>query len=67
MSVVEQVADVLAQGEVVTATTLAAHVQRSERTIYRCVRRLRANGMDVRGEAGVGYLARPPRRLEAAE
>lgn len=42
-----------------TAAELAEHLGVSERTIYRDIRELIDSGVDVRGEAGVGY------RLEA--
>lgn len=38
-----------------TAAELAEHLGVSERTIYRDVRELIESGVDIRGEAGVGY------------
>ena len=38
-----------------TATTLAAELGISLRTLYRDINTLRAQGADIRGEAGIGY------------
>src|SRR6202040_4450533 len=43
----------------VTATALARELHVSERTIYRDLSELAAQGAPVQGEAGVGYLLRP--------
>ena len=43
----------------VTAATLAAELGVSERTVYRDVATLAAQGVPVEGEAGVGYVLRP--------
>jgi predicted DNA-binding transcriptional regulator YafY len=43
----------------VTAATLARELQVSERTIYRDLSQLAAQGAPVQGEAGVGYMLRP--------
>jgi biotin operon repressor len=43
----------------VTAAALARELQVSERTIYRDLSELAAQGAPVQGEAGVGYLLRP--------
>lgn len=40
----------------VTADTLAAELETSKRTIYRDVAALLAQGVPIRGEAGVGYV-----------
>ncbi len=42
-----------------TAKQLAEKMQVSERTIYRDIQSLILSGMDIRGEAGVGYLLHP--------
>lgn len=43
----------------VTAAMLAAELEVSERTIYRDVADLMAQGAPIEGEAGVGYILRP--------
>ena len=43
----------------VTAAALARELQVSERTIYRDLSELAAQGAPVQGEAGVGYILRP--------
>ena len=43
----------------VTAAALARELQVSERTIYRDLSELAAQGAPVQGEAGVGYMLRP--------
>jgi predicted DNA-binding transcriptional regulator YafY len=43
----------------VAATTLAEKLAVSLRTLYRDIQALRAQGADIAGEAGVGYLLRP--------
>ncbi len=43
----------------VTAATLARELDVSERTIYRDLSELAAQGAPVEGEAGVGYILRP--------
>jgi predicted DNA-binding transcriptional regulator YafY len=43
----------------VTAATLARELGVSERTIYRDLSDLAAQGAPVEGEAGVGYILRP--------
>ena len=43
----------------VTAATLAGELEVSERTIYRDLSELAAQGAPVEGEAGVGYILRP--------
>ncbi|AMS41226.1 helix-turn-helix domain-containing protein [Aminobacter aminovorans] len=52
--------------EVVTASELANRVGVCERTIYRCVARLRRKGHRILSGAGIGYLVRP-RRPAAGE
>ena len=42
-----------------TAAALARELQVSERTIYRDLSELTAQGAPVQGEAGVGYMLRP--------
>lgn len=43
----------------VTASTLATELEVSERTLYRDVAALMAQGAPIYGEAGVGYVLRP--------
>ncbi len=43
---------------VVTAATLAAELEVSERTIYRDIRDLVSSGVPIEGAAGVGYMLR---------
>lgn len=43
----------------VSAAALAGRLQVSQRTLYRDIQSLRAQGADIAGEAGVGYLLRP--------
>jgi DNA-binding IclR family transcriptional regulator len=43
----------------VTAAALARELQVSERTIYRDLSELTAQGAPAQGEAGVGYMLRP--------
>ena len=43
----------------VTAARLAEALEVSERTIYRDVAELMAQGAPIEGEAGVGYILRP--------
>ena len=42
----------------VAASTLAENLDVSPRTLYRDIQSLRAQGADIQGEAGVGYLLR---------
>jgi predicted DNA-binding transcriptional regulator YafY len=50
-----QIVQELRGGRLVTARTLAEHLEVSPRTIYRDVRDLLASGVPIQGEAGVGY------------
>ena len=50
-----QIVQELRGGRLVTAQTLAEHLEVSKRTIYRDVRDLLASGVPIMGEAGVGY------------
>lgn len=50
-----QLVQVLRRRRLTTAAHLAKHLEVSERTIYRDVSDLIANGVPVEGEAGVGY------------
>jgi predicted DNA-binding transcriptional regulator YafY len=43
----------------VTAAALGRELQVSERTIYRDLSELAAQGAPLQGEAGVGYMLRP--------
>ena len=49
----------LSGDRLVTASTLAARLEVSVRTIYRDIRDLQASGVPIDGAAGVGYLLRP--------
>jgi predicted DNA-binding transcriptional regulator YafY len=56
----------------VTASTLAAELQVSERTLYRDIAELTALGAPIQGEAGIGYVLRsglflPPLMFTADE
>ena len=51
-----QIIEILRRSSIVTATDLAAELEVSERTIYRDVQDLKASGVPVEGEAGVGYV-----------
>lgn len=53
----------LGKGRAMTAHTLSEKLEVSERTIYRDMADLMASGLQVDGEAGVGYLLRPGARL----
>ena len=53
-----QIVLMLGRGRVVTAKTLAEHLEVSERTIYRDIQDLAASGVPIEGEAGVGYVLR---------
>ena len=62
----------LRRRRIATAAELAEHLQVSERTIYRDVQQLVDNGVEIRGEAGVGYRlekggALPPIMLDVEE
>ena len=48
----------LGRGRVVTAQSLAEHLEVSQRTIYRDIQDLIASGIPIAGEAGVGYILR---------
>lgn len=58
-----QIVLLLGRGRAVTARTLAEKLEVSERTIYRDMADLMAGGLQVDGEAGVGYLLRAGARL----
>jgi predicted DNA-binding transcriptional regulator YafY len=58
-----QIVLLLGGGRAVTARTLAEKLEVSERTIYRDMADLMAGGLQVDGEAGVGYLLRAGARL----
>jgi len=53
-----QVIQLMRRKRVVTAATLAAELEVSERTIYRDIRDLVLSGVPIEGEAGVGYMLR---------
>lgn len=53
-----QIVQYLRGGRLVTAATLAERLEVSERTIYRDIVDLKASGVPIDGEAGVGYLMR---------
>lgn len=44
-----------------TADDLAKRASRSPRSVYRIIRELKAEGVPIRGERGVGYMMRAPR------
>ncbi|MGQ9427267.1 helix-turn-helix transcriptional regulator [Gilvimarinus sp. F26214L] len=48
-----------ARRKVITARTLAEHLEVSERTVYRDIQSLVVSGVPVEGEAGVGYRLQP--------
>jgi len=54
-----QIVQMLRGGRLSTAARLATHLEVSERTIYRDIADLQANGVPIEGEAGVGYVLRP--------
>jgi predicted DNA-binding transcriptional regulator YafY len=58
-----QIVLLLGRGRAVTARALAEKLEVSERTIYRDMGDLMAGGLQVDGEAGVGYLLRAGARL----
>jgi len=58
-----QIVLLLGRGRAVTARALAERLEVSERTIYRDMADLMAGGLQVDGEAGVGYLLRAGARL----
>ena len=67
-----QVIQLMRRKRVVTAATLAAELEVSERTIYRDIRDLVLSGVPIEGEAGVGYMLRkgfdlPPLMFTAVE
>lgn len=51
--------------ELVTAAELAERLGVCERTIYRCVQRLRRRGHRIAASSGVGYMLRQPQVAEA--
>ncbi|MBK7874532.1 MAG: WYL domain-containing protein [Planctomycetes bacterium] len=51
-----QLVQLLRRGRVTTAARIADEMEVSERTVYRDVADLVANGVPVEGEAGVGYV-----------
>jgi predicted DNA-binding transcriptional regulator YafY len=56
----------------VTAAAIAAELERSHRTVYRDIAELMAQGVPIRGEAGIGYVLdrgfdMPPLMLTAEE
>ncbi len=51
-----QLVQILRRGRVTTAARIAAEIEVSERTVYRDIADLMANGIPIEGEAGVGYV-----------
>lgn len=51
-----QLVQILRRGRITTAARIAAEIEVSERTVYRDIADLMANGIPIEGEAGVGYL-----------
>ena len=67
-----QIIQVLRGGRLTTARQLADRLEVSDRTVYRDLRDLKASGVPVDGEAGVGYILRdgfdiPPLMFDRAE
>lgn len=67
-----QIVQLLRGGRLVTAAKLSEKLEVSERTIYRDIADLQANGVPIDGERGVGYLLRegfdlPPLMFSRAE
>ncbi len=50
-----QIIQILRRNRVVTAARLAEELEVSERTVYRDIRDLIGSGVQIQGEAGVGY------------
>lgn len=57
------IADMMRDGRVVTALALSKATGASERTIYRDIKLLLADGVKIVGEAGVGYVWKPSEEL----
>ncbi len=66
-----QIVHKLRRNRVLTASRLAAELEVSERTIYRDLRVLSSSGLQIEGEAGVGYRLRdwdlPPLMFDREE
>jgi predicted DNA-binding transcriptional regulator YafY len=54
-----EIIQILRRGTVTRAADLAARLEVSERTIYRDIADMMAQGVPIDGEAGVGYILRP--------
>lgn len=54
-----QIVQLLRGGRLATAAGLAERLEVAERTIYRDIADLKAGGVPIDGEAGVGYVLRP--------
>lgn len=53
-----EIIQLLRGGRLLTARTIADRLEVSERTVYRDIVDLKANGVPIDGEAGVGYILR---------
>ncbi|MCO7226666.1 YafY family protein [Pleionea sp. CnH1-48] len=53
-----QIVEILRDRQLTTAAYLSQRLEVSVRTIYRDIQDLQASGVDIEGEAGVGYLLR---------
>ena len=53
-----QIVQFLRTRRVTTAAWLAEHLEVSERTVYRDIKDLMLSGVDIEGEAGIGYVVR---------
>ena len=67
-----QIIQFLRTRRVTTAAWLAERLEVSERTIYRDIKDLVTSGVDIEGEAGIGYVVRrgfdlPPLMFNAEE
>ena len=67
-----QIVQLVRSRRLTTAAWLACRLERSERTIYRDIAELQAQGVPIEGEAGVGYRLRagfelPPLMFDRAE
>lgn len=67
-----EIIQMLRGGRLLTAQRMARDLEVSERTIYRDIADLKANGVPIDGEAGVGYILRegyhlPPLMFTADE
>ena len=52
----DRVLRILEEGRTVTSDDIATRLDRSPRTVYRYTKELRAQGVPVRGAAGIGFM-----------